>query len=152
MSTEKDNADQNSAKRIALRALQIASANQAAALAPNFKRASGNTGTGTGTVTVTTAAITRKGSGKMEVYGSIAGESDGPGTMTAQLFRDNTPIGDPQAVTPLSANDAFALAPSFVDTAPDGAGHTYSLQCTASAGNVTCAETSAQVYVKELTG
>jgi hypothetical protein len=53
-------------------------------------------------------------------------------------------------VTPLSANDAFTVAPTFVDTAPDGAGHTYSIQAVAGAGNITCAATSGQIKVKEL--
>lgn len=150
MSTEKGNADQNSAKRIALRALEIASAAQAAALSPNFVQAFGNTGTGTNTVTVTTATITKKGSGKMDITASIAGESTGPGTITGQLFRDAVPIGDPQAVTPLSANDAFALTMVFVDTAPDNAVHTYAVQAVAGAGNITCAATSGQIKVKEL--
>jgi hypothetical protein len=145
-----NNSDQNRAWRVALRALEEAEANNAALLNPNFVQNQDNAGTGTATVTVTTAGIKKKGSGKMKVTASIAGESTGPGTMTATLLRDATPIGQTQAVTALSANDAFALAPMFVDTAPDGASHTYELSVNASAGNITCAAKSAQIIVEEL--
>lgn len=145
-----NNSDQNRAWRTALRALQEAEANNARANSPNFVQNQDNAGTGTDTVTVTTAGITKKGSGKMKITSSIAGESTGPGTMTATLLRDATPIGHTQAVTALSANDDFSLSPCFVDTAPDGAAHTYTLSVTASAGNITCAAGSAQIVVEEI--
>ena len=119
--------------------------------APNVTQAANNTGTGTGTITITTGNISKLRSGKMVVTANIAGESTGPGTITLQLVRDAaTNIGNPIAITALSANDDFSMSMTFIDTAPDSAAHTYKFTATASAGNITCAATSGQLSVFEL--
>ena len=115
----------------------------------NEAHAAGNTGTGTGSVTVTTGNVTRNRAGKFLIIASITGSIAASAAVTAQLKRDATNIGNAVSCTPLSAADVFSMTPMFIDTAPDGAPHTYQLAVTA-AQNLTVAATSAQIQVIEL--
>jgi hypothetical protein len=119
----------------------------------NQVQASGNTGTGTHTVSATTGNIAREKSGKVSVAGSCAGATAAADTITATLVRD---LGGAAVVlatqtvtttaTQLNYNVAF---PPWVDTLPDNATHTYSIQL-AGAQNNTVAANQALVTANEL--
>jgi len=114
----------------------------------NFTQAAGNTGTGGATVTVQTGNINAVWSKKMRVAAAIAGSVSGAATVTATLLRDATPIGDAMSDV-FGGAGHFSFAPTFIDTAPDAASHTYTLSVHASAGTLTVAANGAQIVVDE---
>lgn len=98
--------------------------------APNFVQAANNTGSGTTTTSAATGNIARKRSGKVAVQGLATGIISANGTVTVSLLRDATPILTLPAITVLLTT-GFSIPIFFVDTMPDNANHTYSVQALA---------------------
>ena len=70
--------------------------------------------------------------------GVATGITAGGGTtVTVSLLRDATPILALPALTVL-ATQMFSVPINFIDTLPDTANHTYTVQAVAAAGNITC--------------
>jgi hypothetical protein len=120
----------------------------------NLVTVSGNTGTGTHTVTTTTGNISKKKTGKVNVYGSCAGATAAADTITATLVRDvagaNTTIAT-QTVTTTAGQLNYNVGFGIVDTLPDALPHTYSIRL-AGAQNNTVAANQAIVNAQEIGG
>ena len=97
---------------------------------PNFVEAANNTGTGTGTTSAVTGTIAKKRSGKVRVWGVATGTISANGTATVSLLRDAVPIKSLPALTVLSTV-SFSIPISVIDTLPDNANHTYTVQVVA---------------------
>ena len=117
---------------------------------PNFQQASGNTGTTTGTVSSVTPNIAKKRSGSVSVSGLVSGVISGAGTVTVSLLRDATPIGHAVPYVALATATGFSIPVNFIDTLPDFANHTYTVQAVASAGTIVTAANGAQIEAQEL--
>jgi hypothetical protein len=118
--------------------------------AANVVQASTVAGSGTGTVSAVTGNISKKLTGKVMVSGVVSGVISGAGTVTVSLLRDATPIGHGVPYVALATATGFAVSVNFVDTLPDAANHTYTVQAVASAGTIATAANGAQIEAVEL--
>jgi hypothetical protein len=114
----------------------------------NFQQALATLQSAQTTVTIVTANISRNRSGKVRVHGQISATASTGMTVTFQLLRDAGAIGP--ALTQLAAAGAVAGGITWLDTLPDFATHTYTIEATASTGNLTQAASSGSIIAQEL--
>jgi hypothetical protein len=109
-------------------------------------------GSGTHTVASTTAAIARLKSGKVQVLASCSGATAAADTITVAIVRDlaGTPVTvATQTVVTTAGQLNYNVSLAWIDTLPDNAAHTYSIQLSGSQNN-TVAANQALVMANEL--
>jgi hypothetical protein len=152
MSTQKDNADQNSAKRLALRAHELASAAQAAQLASAAGASVTNSGVVAAAASIVAPSAADFAAGAPKVVTSTTPRVRLSGSafvrhsavdtaITAQYVRDpagaNTAIGPIMTVDSSHVNaNALASIAEFYDT-PGAGVRVYALRIATAAGTVT---------------
>jgi collagen type I alpha len=119
----------------------------------NILTSSSVVGSGTHTVSATTAGLSREKSGKVQVSGGAAGATASADAITVTLVRDLGVTGAAatlitQLVTTTAGQLNYNVSFQWIDTLPDNAAHTYSIQL-AGAQNNTVAANQAFVMANE---
>lgn len=106
----------------------------------------------TGAITFTTSGtITKLGSGRMSVVGKMCPSASVNGVIISySILRDGVTALPPIGETSAQGTRHEPMTLKWIDTAPDGAPHSYSIQASAASGTLSEDPNHAEVVVHEL--
>jgi hypothetical protein len=121
-------------------------------LSPNFVQyVNPNAPSAANSLSIAAPSISPQGTGIYEVSASACPYPTGePSTITAQLYRDSTPLTPKQVPIPSGPGDHTPLVMSWIDSPGDGLPHIYSMVQTPSVGQIADLANHQWIHVREL--